>query len=270
MEFKDKVVIITGPAKGMGRAITLAFAREGARLVLAGRDTAAIEPVAAECRALGASAKVIRADLVRSDDMRALVEQTLAAFGGRIDVLVNVAGVSGPFNKTIWEHTENEYDGVMDVNVKGLFLSMKYVLPVMVKQKAGRVVNIGGTYGLSGKDYRGVYSASKWALRGLTKSAALEAGPHGVAINLVIPGSVEGPRLEGVLNATAERVGRSYGEVREFYESNCALRRISTDEDIADATLFMASERARNVTGQELVVDAGSVLMSYPPTMPRR
>jgi NAD(P)-dependent dehydrogenase (short-subunit alcohol dehydrogenase family) len=270
VEFKEKVVIITGPAKGMGRAITLAFAREGARLSLAGRDTAAIEPVAAECRALGASAKVIQADMTQANDMRTLVEETLAAFGGRIDVLVNVAGVSGPFNKTVWEHSEEEYDGVMEVNVKGLFLSMKHVLPVMLKQKAGRVVNIGGTYGMSGKEYRGVYSTSKWALRGLTKSAALEAGPHGVCINLVVPGSVEGPRLENVFHATAERVGRSYGEVRQFYESNCPLRRISTDEDIADATLFMASERARNVTGQELVVDAGSVLMSYPPAMPRR
>lgn len=270
MDFKDKVVMITGPAKGMGSAITLAFAREGARLALAGRDTAAIEPVAAQCRALGAQAKVFRADLLQGADIRALVDGTLEAFGGRIDVLVNVAGVSGPFNKTIWEHSEDEYDGVMDVNVKGLFLTMKYVLPVMVKQKGGRVVNIGGTYGLTGKDYRGIYSASKWALRGLTKSAALEAGPHGVGVNLVIPGSVEGPRLEGVLNATAQRVGRTYGEVREFYQSNCALRRISVDEDIADATLFMASERARNVTGQEMVVDAGSVLMPYPPTMPPR
>ncbi len=270
MEFSDKVVLITGPAKGMGRAITLAFARAQARLSLAGRDTGAIDSVAAECRAHGAEAKVFKADLAHGADVRALVESTLKAFGGRIDVLVNVAGVSGPFNKTIWEHTEDEYDGVMGVNVKGLFLTMKHVLPVMVKQKGGRVVNIGGTYGLTGKDYRGIYSTSKWALRGLTKSAALEAGPHGVGINLVIPGSVEGPRLENVLNATAQRVGRSYSEVREFYESNCALRRISTDDDIADATLFMASERARNITGQELVVDAGSVLMPYPPTLPPR
>jgi 3-oxoacyl-[acyl-carrier protein] reductase len=270
MEFSDKVVLITGPAKGMGRAITLAFARAHARVSLAGRDTGAIDKVAAECRALGAQAQVFRTDLTQGADVRALVEGTLKAFGGRIDVLINVAGVSGPFNKTIWEHTEEEYDGVMDVNVKGLFLTMKHVLPVMLKQKGGRVVNIGGTYGMTGKDYRGIYSTSKWALRGLTKSAALEAGPHGVGINLVIPGSVEGPRLENVLNATAQRVGRDYGEVRKFYESNCALRRISTDEDIADATLFMASEQARNITGQELVVDAGSVLMPYPPTLPPR
>lgn len=265
MEFAGKTVVITGPAKGMGKAITLAFAREQARLVLAGRDTAAIEPVAAEARAAGAEARVAAADLTKEADLSAL-----AASCERIDVLVNVAGVRGPVNKTIWEHSEDDYDGVMDVNVKGIFLAMKHVLPRMVAQKSGSIVNIGGTYGLQGKDYRAVYSASKWALRGLTKSAALEAGPHGVAVNLVIPGSVEGERFESVLNATAKRLNRTYDEVRDFYQLNCALRRISTDEDIAHATLFMASPRARNVTGQELVVDAGSVLMSYPPSMPPR
>lgn len=266
----NQVVIITGPAKGMGRAITLAFAREGAHLALAGRDTAAIEPVADEARKLGAKALVVKADLTLDADVRALVEKTLEAGGGRIDVLVNVAGVSGPFNKTLWQHTEEEYDGVMDVNVRGIFLAMKHVLAVMVRQKSGRIVNIGGTYGLQGKDFRSVYSASKWALRGLTKSAALEAGPYGVGVNMVVPGSVEGPRFENVLNATAARLDRTYDEVRAFYESNCAMRRISTDEDIANATVFLAGEGARNVTGQELVVDAGSVLMPYPPTMPPR
>jgi 3-oxoacyl-[acyl-carrier protein] reductase len=265
MEFDGKRILITGPAKGMGRAISLAFAREKARLALAGRDTAAIEPVAAEARSLGAEATVVRLDMTREAEVRAAVH----GLGG-IDVLVNVAGVSGPFNKTLWEHSEEEYDDVMDVNVKGIFLVMKHVLPVMVKQKGGSIVNIGGTYGLQGKDYRSVYSTSKWALRGLTKSAALEAGPHGVAVNLVIPGSVEGPRFENVLNATAKRTSRTYAEVRDFYQLNCALRRISTDEDIANATLFMASGKARNVTGQELVVDAGSVLMPYPPAMAPR
>ncbi|MCE2947908.1 MAG: SDR family NAD(P)-dependent oxidoreductase [bacterium] len=268
-EFRGKVVLVTGPAKGMGRAITLAFARAGAGLSLAGRDTAAIEGVAAEARVLGSDARVYRADLADGAEVAAMVQRTLADFGA-IDVLVNVAGVSGPLRKTLWEHTEDDYDAVMDVNVRGLFLTMKHVLPAMVARRSGRVVNIGGTYGTTGKDYRSIYSASKWALRGLTKSAALEAGPHGVGVNLVCPGSVEGPRFEGVLEATAGRVGRTPEEVRAFYEGNCALRRISTDEDIADAVLFMAGERSRNITGQELVVDAGSVLMAYPPAMPPR
>ncbi len=270
MEFEGKVVLITGPAKGMGRAITLAFARAGARLSLAGRDTAAIEPVALVARASGSEARVYSADLASGASIASWIQRTLTDFGGRIDVLVNVSGVSGPFNKTLWDHSEDEFDAVMDVNVRGLFLTMKQALPVMIKQGSGRVVNIGGTYGTTGKDFRSIYSASKWALRGLTKSAALEAGPRGVGVNLVCPGSVEGPRLESVLTATAERTSRTYDEVRAFYENNCALRRVSTDEDIADAVLFMASERARNITGQELIVDAGSVLMPYPPTMPPR
>ena len=265
-EFKGRVVLVTGPAKGMGRAITLAFARAGASLALAGRDVAAIEGVASEARALGSDARVYRADLSQGSDVAAMVRCTLDDFGC-IDALVNVAGVSGPFRKTLWEHTEDDYDAVMDVNVRGLVLTMKHVLPSMVARRSGRVVNIGGTYGTTGKDYRSIYSASKWALRGLTKSAALEAGPHGVTVNLVCPGSVEGPRVENVLDATAQRTGRTPEEVRELYEANCALRRISTDEDIADAVLFMASDRSRNITGQELVVDAGSVLMAYPPAI---
>jgi len=270
LDLVGKVVLVTGPAKGMGRAITLAFARAGATLSLAGRDTAAIDPVAAEARSLGGDTRVFKADLTRSAEVEALVRHTLAELGGRIDVLVNVAGVSGPFSKTLWEHTEDDYDAVMDVNARGLFLTMKHVLPVMVAQRSGRVVNIGGTYGTTGKDFRSIYSTSKWALRGLTKSAALEAGPYGVGVNLVCPGSVEGPRFDSVLGATADRLGRTPEEVRAFYESNCALRRISIDEDIADSVLFLASERSRNITGQELVVDAGSVLMPYPPTMSPR
>ena len=266
LEFDGKVVLVTGPAKGMGRAITLAFARAGASLSLAGRDTSAIEPVAAEASALGSDVRVYRADLTSGTEIAAMVQRTLGELG-RVDVLVNVAGVSGPLRKTLWEHTEDDFDAVMDVNVRGLFLVMKHVLPVMVARRSGRVVNIGGTYGTTGKDFRSIYSASKWALRGLTRSAALEAGPHGVGVNLVCPGSVEGPRFESVLEATAGRLDRTPEEVRAFYEGNCALRRISTDEDIADAVLFMASDRARNITGQELVVDAGSVLMPYPPAM---
>lgn len=264
MEFSGKVVMITGPAKGMGRAITLAFAREGARLGLAGRDTAAIEATAAEARACGAEVRVHPVDLASGDSVAAWIDASRREFGNRIDALVNVAGVSGPFRKTLWEHTEADYDDVMDVNVRGLFLAMKHVLPVMVAQGSGRIVNIGGTYGTTGKDFRSIYSTSKWALQGLTKSAALEAGPYGVGVNLVSPGSVEGPRFERVLQATAERLGRSYEDVRGAYEGSCALRRISTDEDIAQAVLFMAGERSRNVTGQDIVVDAGSVLMPYP------
>ena len=270
MEYTGKVVLITGPAKGMGRAVTRAFAREGARLSLAGRDTAAIEATAAEAREMGAQATVHRVDLTSGASVASWVAATRRDFGERIDILVNVAGVSGPFRKTLWEHSEDEYDEVMAVNVRGLFLAMKHVLPVMIAQRTGRVVNIGGTYGTTGKDYRSIYSTSKWALQGLTKSAALEAGPHGVAVNLVSPGSVEGPRFERVLNATAERTGRSYAEARGAYEGGCALRRISTDEDIAQAVLFMAGERARNITGQDLIVDAGSVLMAYPPALAPR
>ena len=194
LHLKDKVTIITGPAKGMGRAVTLAFAREGARLVLAGRDMAAIEPVAAEARLLGANAIVVSCDMTEPAQTEALAAKALEAFG-RIDVLVNVAGGSGPIGKTGWETTADEFNEIVQLNMTGCFNTMHAVLPTMISQRSGKVVNVGGTFGMRGRAGRMAYSASKWGLRGITKSFALEAGPHNINVNCVAPGMVDGPRF---------------------------------------------------------------------------
>ena len=143
LQLKDKVTVITGPAKGMGRAVTLAFASEGATLVLAGRDTAAIEPVAAEARALGVPAMVVACDLTQATQTEALAAQALQAFG-RVDVLVNVAGGSGPIGKTGWETSVEEFNEIVQLNMTGCFNTMHAVLPAMIGQRAGKVVNVGG------------------------------------------------------------------------------------------------------------------------------
>ncbi|MBJ2157564.1 SDR family NAD(P)-dependent oxidoreductase [Variovorax sp. IB41] len=261
LQLKDKVTLITGPAKGMGRAVTLAFAREGARLVLAGRDTGAIEPVAAEARALGVQAIVVPCDLTVGAQTEALAAHALEAFG-RIDVLVNVAGGSGPIGKTGWETTTEEFDEIVQLNMTGCFNTMRAVLPGMVARQSGKVVNVGGTFGMRGRAGRMAYSASKWGLRGITKSFALEAGPHGINVNCVAPGMVDGPRFrEKVCANMAEKLGITLEEAMTRHAADYALRRVSTDADVANVCLFLASDVSRQITGVDLPVDGGWAML---------
>ena len=257
LQLKDKVTLITGPAKGMGAAVTLAFAREGARLVLAGRDTAAIEPVAAEARALGVQAIVVPCDLTVAAQTEALAAHALEAFG-RVDVLVNVAGGSGPIGKTGWETTTEEFNEIVQLNMTGCFNTIHAVLPSMIARRSGKIVNVGGTFGLRGRAGRLAYSASKWGLRGITKSFALEAGPYNINVNNVAPGMVDGPRFrEKVCANMAEKLGITLEEAMTRHAADYALKRVSTDADIANACLFMASEVSRQITGVDLPVDGG-------------
>lgn len=260
MDLADNVAIVTGPAKGMGSAITLALARAGAHLVMVGRDTGVIEALAPEVRALGRRALVLRGDITSEDDMLAMGDAVAREFDGRADILVNVAGVRGTLDKDAWEIPAAEFDRVLAANLRGSFLPARALLPLMIARKRGKIVNIGGTYGMKGKERRAAYSASKWGLRGLTRTMALEAGPHNINVNCVCPGVVIGARFERTM---AERM-RMRGITREALEAeltaDIALRRFVTDADIAAAVMFLVSEGARNITGQELVVDGGFVV----------
>lgn len=261
LQLRDAVTVITGPAKGMGRAVTLAFAREGSHLVLAGRDLAAIEPVAAEARALGVSAIVCACDMTVAADCTALAQSTMESFG-RIDVLVNVAGGSGPIGKTGWETTPEEFDQIIELNMRGCFNTMRAVLPAMIERRAGKIVNVGGTFGMRGRAGRMAYSASKWGLRGITKSFALEAGPHNINVNCVAPGMVDGPRFrEKVCANMARTLGITLEESMQRHAADYALRRVTLDTDVANACLFLASDASRQITGVDLPVDGGWAML---------
>ncbi len=257
LELTGKVAVITGPAKGMGAAITHAFAAEGCRLALVGRDTAAIEPVAAEVRARGGEAIVIGCDLTDATACDRMASEVLKAFG-RIDILVNVAGGSGPMGKTGWETSPEEFDEIVTLNVNGCFHTMRAVTPAMISQKYGKIVNVGGTFGMRGKAGRMAYSASKWGLRGLTKSFALEVGEHNINVNCVAPGMVDGPRFrDKVVPTMAKKLGISHDEAAARHAADYALKRITLDQDVANACLFMASDVSRQITGVDLPVDGG-------------
>src|SRR5258708_1458217 len=202
---KGKVAIVTGPAKGMGAAITLALAREGVDLCLAGRDMAAVAPVTKQVLGMGRKAIEVQCDVTEPAQIEAMVKKALDAFGGRIDILVNVAGGRGPLETTAWETTPEQFDQIVELNMKGCYLTMRAVTPTMQKQRSGKIVNIGGTFGLRGRALRMAYSASKWGLRGITKAFALELGPYAINVNNVCPGMVDGPRFRKVCAEKAKK-----------------------------------------------------------------
>ena len=261
LNLKGKVGVITGPAKGMGAAISRAFAMEGARLALIGRDTAAIEPVAGDVRAAGTDAIVIPCDLTDPTQCDAAAAKTKAAFG-RIDFLVNVAGGSGPVGKTGVETTPEEFDDIVTLNMNGCFHTMRSVLPSMMEQRYGKIVNVGGTFGMRGRAGRMAYSASKWGLRGITKSFALEVGAHNINVNCVAPGMVDGPRFRDKVCADmAKKLGITLEEAMERHAADYALKRVTLDEDVANASLFLASDVSRQITGVDLPVDGGWAML---------
>ncbi|PKU22404.1 SDR family NAD(P)-dependent oxidoreductase [Telmatospirillum siberiense] len=258
---RGRVSIVSGPAKGMGPAIVSAFGEEGCRLVLAGRDMTAIDGVAETLHGSGVEVITVRCDVTKSGDCEALVDKAVAHFG-RLDILVNVAGGSGPMGKTTWTTSSEEFKDIVDVNMAGCFNTMRAVLPRMVAQQYGKIVNVGGTFGMRGRAGRMAYSASKWGLRGITKSAALEAGPYNININSVAPGMVDGERFRGkVIPEMMRKLGISEDEAIERHASEYAMRRISSGRDVANACLFLASDVSRQMTGVDLPVDGGWAML---------
>ncbi|OYX87021.1 MAG: short-chain dehydrogenase [Azorhizobium sp. 35-67-5] len=221
-----------------------------------------MEPVANEVRASGAHAMVVACDLTDAAQCEAAAQKTRAAYGGRIDILVNVAGGSGPIGKTGVETTPQEFDDIVTLNMNGCFHAMRAVLPTMIAQRDGKIVNVGGTFGMRGRAGRMAYSASKWGLRGITKSFALEVGQYNINVNCVAPGMVDGPRFRDKVCADmARKLGITLEEAMERHAADYALRRVTVDDDVANACLFLASDVSRQITGTDLPVDGGWAML---------
>jgi NAD(P)-dependent dehydrogenase (short-subunit alcohol dehydrogenase family) len=244
------VVLITGATAGIGRATALAFGREGARLMCSGRNATAGAALVAELRELGAEAEFVAADVSNEEQVRHLVERTVARFG-RLDVAVNSAGMEGTPGSIV-DQTVDSYSAVFDANVLGTFLSMKHELRVMLQQKRGVVVNLSSTMGSRGNANNPMYVASKHAIEGLTKSAALETGRSNVRVNAVAPGPIDTGMLDRIAGS-AERIAA----VAETIPAG----RIGTPEEVADAIVFLASDRSRYISGQILAVNGGKTAM---------
>jgi NAD(P)-dependent dehydrogenase (short-subunit alcohol dehydrogenase family) len=243
---KTPVVLITGALTGIGRATAIAFAHEGARIVISGRRDDAGEKLVAELRGIGVEAEYWRSDVRHDDDVRALVDKTVARFG-RLDVAVNNAGTEGKPGP-VTEQTAESYAAIFDTNVLGTLLSMKHELRVMIPQGHGSIVNLSSTFGHSGAAGASVYVASKHAVEGLTKSAALEAAESGVRVNAVAPGPID----TGMLTRFAGTEERKAGLL-----STVPLKRMGKPEEIAQTIVFLASDKAAFSTGTTFGVDGG-------------
>jgi NAD(P)-dependent dehydrogenase (short-subunit alcohol dehydrogenase family) len=242
------VVLITGALTGIGRATALVFAQEGARLVVSGRRDEEGKKLVGELRKLGAEAEFLRADVRHEQDVRALVDMTVKRFG-RLDVAVNNAGTEGTPGP-VTEQTAETYAATFDTNVLGVLLSMKHELRVMLPQGSGSMVNVSSAYGSVGAAGAAVYVASKHAVEGMTKSAALEVAGTGVRVNVVAPGTTD----TGMLTRFTDT-----DENKAALISTVPVKRPGTPEEIAHVIAFVASARASYMTGASIPVDGGMI-----------
>jgi NAD(P)-dependent dehydrogenase (short-subunit alcohol dehydrogenase family) len=240
------VVLITGALTGIGRATAVAFAREGARLVVSGRREEEGQALAKELRGLGTEAEFVKADVRKDEDVRKLVDKTISRFG-RLDVAVNNAGTEGQPGP-LTEQTAETYAATFDSNVLGVVLSLKHELRAMYPQKSGSIINVSSIVGQVGFAGVSIYVASKHAVEGLTKSAALEAAGTGVRVNAVAPGPIETPMLNRFVGSEENKKG---------FLQHIPLKRAGTPDEVAQTILFLASDKASYVTGQSIGIDGG-------------
>ena len=252
MDFTNKVAVITGGANGIGRATALAFAQAGAKLVLVDRDATAGEATLGAIRQHGGEARFVSADVTRSADVQRYVAAALEAYG-RIDCFFNNAGIEGKVAPIV-DYDEAMFDAVIGVNVKGVFLGMRHVLPVMLRQKAGAVVNTASVAGLVATPGMPAYVASKHAVIGLTKTAAGEVARHGVRVNAVCPGPIDTRMIHSLESQLDPANPKS---VNQRYQAAIPTGRYGTPEEVASVVLFLCSDLAANVTGAQWVVDGG-------------
>ena len=245
--FEGKVALVTGGASGMGKATARAFSKAGASVVVADVNAAAGEAAASELRASGGEALFIKTDVSKADEVKAMVDGAVEAFGG-LDCAFNNAGVGGHLG-FIHEYPEEWYDLMVDVNLKGVFLCLKYEIAYMLEHGGGAIVNNSSSEGIRGAKPYAAYVGAKHGVVGLTKATALETARRGIRVNAVCPGGTRTPMLEG-----------GVGNLDEFEEKNrerLVMGRLALPEEISGAVLWLCSDEASFVTGTTLSVDGG-------------
>ena len=253
-----KVAIVTGAAKGIGGVVTEHLARDGANVVLVGRDGAALNDHAQllDEKYAGRASMPAVCDVTDEDQVAAMTALAVDRFGG-LDFLVNTAGGTGPIETPAQDYSVDEFRSILELNVIGTFLPSKHAIPHLIARGGGRIVNLAGTSGLRGYRNRSGYSSSKWAVRGFTRTLALEVGAHDITVNAVCPNVTNGARMDKIVATKAAKLGKAPEEVYADFASQTALGRFVEEEDIADAIDFLLSPGAKNITGHDIVVDAG-------------
>ena len=252
MDFTGKVALITGGGGGIGRAAALGFAERGARVVVVDRDATLGQGTADILRQRGADARFVPADVAKSADVQAYVKATLDAYG-RIDCFFNNAGIEGMV-APVYDYDEEMFDRVIAINLRGVFLGLKYVLPVMLAQGSGAVVNTASIAGLVGGPGMAAYVASKHAVRGITKSASADVARAGVRVNAVCPGPVETRMMRSL---EALRNPENPEAVLDANRATIPSGRYATPEEVANLVIYLCSDLAGSITGSHMVIDGG-------------
>jgi NAD(P)-dependent dehydrogenase (short-subunit alcohol dehydrogenase family) len=255
MKLKNKVAIITGGGYGIGRAIALRFSAEGARICIAARGQKKLENTAQEIEAGGGQVLVVPVDISREEDVASMVARTVDHFDA-LDILVNNAAAEGP-TLPIHEMDGKDWRQVVDVNLNGLFYCTKHALKRMIPQKGGNIINIGSIAGVYAYPMRTPYNATKWAIAGVTQTIAAEVGPYNVRCNCLSPGPTEGERSSRVIRKRAEASGKSFDEMKKWYEDQIPIKRFVKPEEVASAAVFLASDDSSGMTAQHFCVSGG-------------
>jgi 3-oxoacyl-[acyl-carrier protein] reductase len=252
---EDRVAIVTGASKGIGRVTSRIFAQQGAKVICAARSAALVEETAADIRQHGGDAVAVVADLSREDDAAALVEAGKRAYG-YVDCLINNAGDGGP-TRPVQDYPLEDWLYTINSCLTSSYLASRFVVPAMIEAGRGAIVNIASMAGRRGLAYRVGYCSAKAGQLGMTYGLAVELGRHNITVNAIAPGAVEGDRIDRVIAGQAEVRGISVEQQRKAFVDRAPLRRMATADDIAWAAVFLCSEHARNISGQCLPVNAG-------------
>ena len=256
MKLRDKKALVTGGGVGIGEAIALAFANEGADVAIASRNSSNLESVARSVDSMGRKSLAITTDISSEYQVKAMVEKTLAEFG-RIDVLVNNSGIPGLF-RDVADMDLEDWNQVLAVNLTGTMLCCREVLRDMKSRQSGNIINISSMAGRRGSPARSSYVSSKWGMHGFNLTLAMEVGPDNIRVNCICPGATEGDRIEHVIKSFVSSTGSTYEQIRDKLTRRASLRRMVSAEEVAQCAVFFASEDSSGMTGQIIDVSAGT------------
>ena len=260
MKLAGQVAVVVGSGRGIGETIARTFAQEGAAVALVdlAKMKSELESIAQEISQKGGKAIAIVADCTDDSQVKKMVDETVKRWG-KIDILINSAGLRGPL-VPVQEITEEEWDTVLDVNLKAVFLCCRAVLKIMMQQKSGSIVSISGTAGKEGMALRGSLCAAKWGLLGLTQTIAKEAGPSGIRANIICPGGMDEPELRDMYAERAKGLGMEFSQLEKSVLELTPLRKYAKHDEVAKAALFLASSDSSHTTGESLNVSGGRLM----------
>jgi NAD(P)-dependent dehydrogenase (short-subunit alcohol dehydrogenase family) len=256
MKLKDKVAIVTGGGSGIGKAISLAFADEGAALVVAARNLSRLEEVVKEIKSKGGKASAVQTDIADLKQVQRMVEHTVNEFG-KIDILVNNAAAYSYNNADVVDmHLDNWYN-TLKVNISGTMLCAREVLKTMIPRRSGTIINVSSVAGLSGHSTESPYCVSKWGIIGFTEVLAIEAGKHNIRVNCISPGATRSDEFEEMVKGLAKRAGISFKEMWGKIMDKNSLKKIAEPSEIAACVVFLASDDSSAMTGANLIANCG-------------